>query len=348
MLDRHLTVKTYGTALEENIVLWRDYRVTVLDAGLFRIEKNDKCVWRDKATQSVWYRNMPPQHFSVEKGENSSKISTQRATLLLKPSIEDCMVELAGELLKIDNAGNLLGTYRTLDNCDGDMCFIDWDKHKRKYIVPLGVGVCSRSGLAVLDDADSLSLDDLGVIEAEKGVGIDRYVFVYGADYRSAVNALYKITGMPPMLPRYAFGNWWSRYFAYTDRSYLTLLDKFENNDVPLTVATLDMDWHYSHDLEQEFGVSNSNTYDEEKLDFVTRNFSFQVSKIPELSKIRFHDLRHSCAALLRHEGVPMEDIQKWLGHSQITTTESIYAHFNTERHKNSAQKILNAFSDDT
>ncbi len=56
MLDRHLTVKTYGTALEENIVLWRDYRVTVLDAGLFRIEKNDKCVWRDKATQSVWYR----------------------------------------------------------------------------------------------------------------------------------------------------------------------------------------------------------------------------------------------------------------------------------------------------
>ena len=228
------------------------------------------------------------------------------------------------------------------------MCFIDWDKHKRKYIVPLGVGVCSRSGLAVLDDADSLSLDDLGVIEAEKGVGIDRYVFVYGADYRSAVNALYKITGMPPMLPRYAFGNWWSRYFAYTDRSYLTLLDKFENNDVPLTVATLDMDWHYSHDLEQEFGVSNSNTYDEEKLDFVTRNFSFQVSKIPELSKIRFHDLRHSCAALLRHEGVPMEDIQKWLGHSQITTTESIYAHFNTERHKNFAQKIINAFSDDT
>lgn len=84
------------------------------------------------------------------------------------------------------------------------------------------------------------------------------------------------------------------------------------------------------------------------KLNFVTRNFSFQVSKIHELSKIRFHDLRHSCTALLRHEGVPMEDIQKWLGHSQITTTESIYAHFDTERHKNSAQKILNAFSDDT
>ena len=84
------------------------------------------------------------------------------------------------------------------------------------------------------------------------------------------------------------------------------------------------------------------------KPDYVSNNFKLQVSKIPELQTIRFHDLRHSCAALLRHEGVPMEDIQKWLGHSQITTTESIYAHFDNERHKGSAQKILNAFSYNT
>lgn len=84
------------------------------------------------------------------------------------------------------------------------------------------------------------------------------------------------------------------------------------------------------------------------KPDYVTDNFKLQVGKISELSVIRFHDLRHSCAALLRHEGVPMEDIQKWLGHSQITTTESIYAHFDTERHQNSAQKIFNAFSSNT
>jgi len=79
--------------------------------------------------------------------------------------------------------------------------------------------------------------------------------------------------------------------------------------------------------------------------DYVTQNFAIQVKKIKSLEKIRFHDLRHSCAALLRHEGVPMEDIQKWLGHSQITTTESIYAHFEDKTHLKSAQKILNAFS---
>ncbi len=81
------------------------------------------------------------------------------------------------------------------------------------------------------------------------------------------------------------------------------------------------------------------------KPNFITDNFRQHVMPKLPFDRIRFHDLRHSCAALLRHEGVPMEDIQKWLGHSQITTTESIYAHFEDKRHLNSAQKIINAFS---
>ena len=77
--------------------------------------------------------------------------------------------------------------------------------------------------------------------------------------------------------------------------------------------------------------------------DFVTQTFNNELKKHPTLPHIRFHDLRHSCAALLRHEGVPMEDIQKWLGHSQISTTESIYAHFENEMHQKSAAKVYNA-----
>jgi integrase len=41
---------------------------------------------------------------------------------------------------------------------------------------------------------------------------------------------------------------------------------------------------------------------------------------------IRFHDLRHSCASLLLANDVPMKQIQDWLGHSTIVTTE-MYAH---------------------
>jgi len=78
---------------------------------------------------------------------------------------------------------------------------------------------------------------------------------------------------------------------------------------------------------------------------YVTQHFKkWVIEKNPYLKTIRFHDLRHSCATLLRSEGVPLEDIQKWLGHSQITTTEKLYAHFEYKTHLKSAEKISNAF----
>ena len=45
------------------------------------------------------------------------------------------------------------------------------------------------------------------------------------------------------------------------------------------------------------------------------------------LRRMRFHDLRHSCASLLLANGVPLKQIQEWLGHSDFSTTANIYAH---------------------
>ena len=44
------------------------------------------------------------------------------------------------------------------------------------------------------------------------------------------------------------------------------------------------------------------------------------------LRRMRFHDLRHSCASLLLANSVPIKHIQEWLGHSDFTTTANIYA----------------------
>lgn len=46
------------------------------------------------------------------------------------------------------------------------------------------------------------------------------------------------------MLPRYALGNWWSRYYEYTEESYLELMHRFDEEGIPFTVAVIDMDWH--------------------------------------------------------------------------------------------------------
>ena len=61
------------------------------------------------------------------------------------------------------------------------------------------------------------------------------------------------MTGSTPLLPRYALGNWWSRYWPYTSDEYLDLIDRFETEKIPLSIGVLDMDWHIT-DIPARFG----------------------------------------------------------------------------------------------
>ena len=62
------------------------------------------------------------------------------------------------------------------------------------------------------------------------------------------------------------------------------------------------------------------------------------------MRRIRFHDLRHSCASLLHSNGVSMKEIQDWLGHSTISTTANIYTHLDFSSKIASANAILGIF----
>jgi integrase len=59
------------------------------------------------------------------------------------------------------------------------------------------------------------------------------------------------------------------------------------------------------------------------------------------MRRIRFHDLRHSCASLMLSSGVPMKQIQEWLGHSDFSTTANIYAHLEYSSKISSADAML-------
>jgi integrase len=65
---------------------------------------------------------------------------------------------------------------------------------------------------------------------------------------------------------------------------------------------------------------------DRVKPDYISSAFQ-NVLKKHCLKRVRFHDLRHSCASLLLANGVSMKQIQEWLGHSDFGTTANIYAH---------------------
>lgn len=62
------------------------------------------------------------------------------------------------------------------------------------------------------------------------------------------------------------------------------------------------------------------------------------------MRRIRYHDLRHSCASLLYANGVSLKEIQEWLGHSNISTTANIYTHLDFNSKVSSANAILGIY----
>lgn len=64
-----------------------------------------------------------------------------------------------------------------------------------------------------------------------------------------------------------------------------------------------------------------------------------------ELRRIRYHDFRHSCASLLLANGVPMKQIQEWLGHSDFSTTANVYAHLDYNSKLSSADAMAKGLS---
>ena len=101
-------------------------------------------------------------------------------------------------------------------------------------------------------------------------------------------------------------------------------------------------------DFDREFDgfVCRDNTGKLISPNFVTSHFHY-VMKRNDLKKIRFHDLRHSCASLLLANGVSMKAIQEWLGHSTFNVTANFYSHLEYKSKIESAETIAKVLGGD-
>ncbi|MCM1151002.1 MAG: glycoside hydrolase family 31 protein [Alistipes sp.] len=142
--------------------------------------------------------------------------------------------------------GNLKGTYRTLDGYDGDTYVYD----ERRPKMPLEDGLLATDGWTLIDDSRNFLFDGdpewEWVEERPDNGSQDWYFLAYGHDYKAALKDFTLFAGKIPLPPRYAFGYWWSRYWAYSDGELRQLVEKFRTYDIPLDVLVIDMDWHYT------------------------------------------------------------------------------------------------------
>ncbi|RXD25750.1 alpha-xylosidase, partial [Acinetobacter baumannii] len=125
---------------------------------------------------------------------------------------------------------NLGGTARTLDAVDGAL--------------KLEKGLNSREGYVIIDDSKSLVFNEASWLEPRTTNSTDLYFFGYGTAYKECIADYCKLTGRTQLLPRYALGNWWSRYWEYSDTELEGLMNRFESEGIPLSVCIIDMDWH--------------------------------------------------------------------------------------------------------
>lgn len=140
------------------------------------------------------------------------------------PTAESCHVNVDTIAVTARREGLLaphapLGGYRRgLDGVDGGA---------RTY-----AGLLYQDGWSLLDDS-----------YYSPGTGQDGYVFAYGQDYRRALRELAVLTGPTKLLPKWAYGVWYSQYFDRTAAEFEGIVAKFKSEGVPLDVLVVDTDF---------------------------------------------------------------------------------------------------------
>ena len=234
--------------VNDNKIIYGNARFTVLTNGLLRMEYSENRNFVDSNTQMVVSREFPKVNYKYYFSVNSLVIETERFLLRYNGegfSPSSLSIELKGNLTEFCNVWhfgdivpNLGGTARTLDGCDGE-CTLE-------------NGIFSRYGYSIIDDSNSMLIENNWITPKEEE-SIDMYYFGYGTDFFTGLKDFYHLSGNSPLLPRFALGNWWSKFYSYSDDEYLNLMKNFKNEGTPFSVGVLDMDWHIV-DVESKYG----------------------------------------------------------------------------------------------
>lgn len=214
-----------------------DLRISLITPRLLRTEKG---IFTDLPTQTVHNRNFEDVEYDLTEIDEYIVVSSKSVSFKVSKKNGKVVYAELSPHCYTKNFGKhpLPGTARTLDMANGK--------------VKLEKGITSFYGTAMIDDSKSLLIKTDGSISPRPKC-TDRYWFAYGHDYLGQLRDFFKLTGDVPLIPKYVLGNWWSRYKAYTQEEYRALMQKFIDRQLPITVATIDMDWHWT-DVIDRFG----------------------------------------------------------------------------------------------
>lgn len=255
----------------ECVIKGQKFRITVLSESLFRFEYNEKGEFIDTPTELVWYRNFPKPNFEVKQDDKYLEIRTKYARLIYtkeKPfygGVVNPSANLSVQLLNSDRFWYF--KHPEVRNIGAPGYQIEQnklDKIKKLSDLKLNKGLFSFDGFVSLDDSDSKLINEDGTLKEKDNKGIDVYLFMYLNDYQTCLKDYYNITGYPSLIPRYALGNWWNKNDDYNDKSLKEIVDSFLGNRVPISVVSLNKEWHKNPEVKKKV-INSGFTFDQDK-----------------------------------------------------------------------------------
>ena len=239
------------------------YRISVLSDLLVRLEFSEEGYFEDRPTEFAIFRDFPIPQMKVDQNEKILDITTKYFNLrYVKEKSFNANKYSPDSTLKIKlldannkewyyghpEARNYNGIIANLDRTKDNNEDVAIDlKHIKKKIEDTFVktkGLYSPDGFVCIDDSKSNFLAEDGSLIFNDKKRIDLYVFLYNRDFGNCLQSYFMLTGMPPLIPRYALGIWWNKNDYYSFQDVQQLLRDFNKHKIPLSVLLLGDDWH--------------------------------------------------------------------------------------------------------
>jgi len=272
-------------------------RFTVLTPRIVRMEwaREIDGGFEDRPTLAVINRRLPMPKFTKAQNQSAFFITTEsiRLTYITGESFSPQSlfvepVEGSNSTFRgwkygqnsLNDPGNLFGTFRTLDK--NKVVNLNCTEAGQPHCEP---GLVSRSGWALINDTD------VPVLNADQDFWADGngkmlrnanehdlYLLAHGDDYKLALQEYTSIGGRIPLLPRYASGIWFTRWYNFGVPDVKDIVKEYEMHGLPLDVFVFDMNWHTKNAWGGYTWDSNILPHPEDTLDWLRNSKGLKVS----------------------------------------------------------------------
>ncbi len=256
-------------ANKDNVILGKKYRISILTERLVRLEYSPSGVFEDRATQNVIFRNFDRVLYQVTNSETLMQVNT-------KYFVIDYVKDKSFKGSKIAGGNTLRITLKDTDRIwyyghpeSRNFGTINYSLDDFAGKLKLSNGLYSTDGFAVLDDSNSYVLKNSMDYVSRENEEIDVYVFMYKKDLGLCLQDYYALTGYPPLIARYALGNWWYKNEAYTTSDIKNVVTRFREEGIPISVFLLGDKWH---DKQNSYVVDSTRLNDVEVGSFLRAN----------------------------------------------------------------------------